>query len=308
MNRFLRTSLFILVAASQLVSLDAMKRSLDEEKSIAELLYCLQLNDIPRDIDPLLLVLLDAEKRAYNEEKSIADLLYCLQLNDIPMDIDPLIIKRMTLIQASKKFEQSLDTTSPEMLCNSLISICKNLPKLGHLSTTDHELAALLAAQLSKHGKSLLTLVGENKENALHRITKKSCILLPRISRVICMAAGTDAQKLVMMQNDFGYTPLHSAAFYGYSAVVLQVLLSVPDVNVPQLVMMQNNNGETALHKAVYYGHAAIIQALLSAPGVKASLLVNMPNYGGESAFDLARECGRNNISALLLPYMNQNN
>jgi hypothetical protein len=283
LNRFYTISFFTLLAVTQLCSLDAMKQTLDVSQK--------NLSFVP--------------------ETQVIEILLCLDVNRVlPCEIDLLIIKQMVLLHVDRYFANDLDTTSPEKLRDFLTSICNNLPNFGHVSLSDHELGAFLAAHLAQRGTSLLTLVDEDKETVLHCAACRGN-LLPRIRviyiRVICMAAGADAQKLVEMQDNYGKTVLHYAACNGRT-VTVQALLSVLAINAPPLVVMQDDDGETALHKATWNGHTAIVQALLSVPGIDAQKLVMMQNNNGKTALYLAEQCDRGKTVVLLRSYMNPSN
>src|ERR1700741_3589789 len=87
---------------------------------------------------------------AQQQEKSITELLCCLNFNEIPTDLDPIIIKLIVVMEGDKHFKTTLDTNSPARLSNSLITICNNLPSLDGRFMPYEELAGLVACTLAK--------------------------------------------------------------------------------------------------------------------------------------------------------------
>lgn len=272
MNRFLQYSLSLLIASTALVSLNAMKH--EQEKSIAELLCCLHSKDIPTDIDPLL--------------------------------------ARPILIINAQDFEQSLDRTSPEALCKSLLKYCNNLPNLNERFMPNAELGTLLATYCEKKNISLETFVDSDKQTILHHLAIPNSNLFDSLTTIralvtVLTAVGNKVQQLTMVQDLFGGTALTAASYQDHNAIVQTLLTSVGN-KAQELAMVQMLNGYTALHTAAFRGNLDIVQTLLTASGINARELAKVQTHEKETALDIAQQNKWPEIVALLQPYMKQNN
>ena len=78
--------------------------------------------------------------------------------------------------------------------------------------------------------------------------------------------------------NNWGNTPIHKAAEYGYTEIVKILVPLTDNPNAP------NNNGETPIHKAVLNGHTEIVKILASLTDNP-----NAPNVDGESPSSVAK-------------------
>jgi ankyrin repeat protein len=96
--------------------------------------------------------------------------------------------------------------------------------------------------------------------------------------------------KLVHSKNDYGWTPLHWAAWTGHTAVAEVLLANKAEVNV------RTNHGNTPLHDAAYKGKKEMAKLLLSK---KAE--VNAGDRNGMTPLHLAAEFGHKELVELLL-------
>jgi ankyrin repeat protein len=96
--------------------------------------------------------------------------------------------------------------------------------------------------------------------------------------------------QLVLSKNDYGWTPLHWAAWTGHKAVAELLLKNKAEVNA------RTNHGNTPLHDAALKGHKDIAKLLLAK---KAE--VNAGDKNGMTPLHLAAEKGHKDVVELLL-------
>jgi hypothetical protein len=243
---------------------------------------------------------------------ALSELLCCLQLNNTPPDIGPLIIKPMILLYANHYFEHAFKIkelySDSFSLSKLLLQFCNDLLNFDERFMPYQELGTLLSSFLEKKEKSLITLADGYKRSVLHFIadSPKEPVSI-RALKIILAAIGDNAHLLVLMQNYWKQTALDIPAYYGHSSFA-QILLNAPGVNPHKLVMIQNDNKETALHIAANWDRKFIVQTLLNTPGINAHELVMVQNVKGNTALECAQKKQHQAIIDLLLPYVKHNN
>ena len=91
---------------------------------------------------------------------------------------------------------------------------------------------------------------------------------------------------------NFGHTPLISAALYGKNATVSKLIARGADVNLAKV------SGETPLMAAAQYGHLSIVSELLEHGAYKNTRLSN-----GHTAESIARLHSRHNVANFIRNY-----
>jgi ankyrin repeat protein len=98
--------------------------------------------------------------------------------------------------------------------------------------------------------------------------------------------------ELLTMQDEYGKTVLHNAAYHGHHNVV-ETLLLKDDKN--RVTKIQDKQGETGLHESAWQGHDKVSAMLLKDSDVK------IQNAFGQTPLHLAIVRGYRKVVALLL-------
>lgn len=249
--------------------------------------------------------------------QQVTELLCCLDLNDVPTDIDSLIIEPLTLINnVLLSFEQSIDSKDPIHIRSSLITFCAKLAKVTDWIDTN-ELGKQLATFCTKKGISLLDTPDATKFTILHHCAEAYSFEKPvelgqarltyklKTLKIVLAAVGEKAQELAMAQDMWNGTALFRAAAYG-SDEMITTILTTPTIDAQKLVLMRDDKGKTVLHIAAQWCRYHLVKDLLSTPGIDTYELTIAQDHDGKTALDEANKKGYSYIAELIKPHMHK--
>ncbi len=245
--------------------------------------------------------------------EQVTELLCCLDLNDVPTDIDPIIVKPLTLINyVLLSFEQSIDSKDPIHIRSSLIIFCEKLAKVTHWIDTN-ELGKQLATFCTKRGISLLDTPDGTKFTILHHFAEaysfRSDITDNNLKalKIVLAAVGKNAQELAMVRDMHDSTALARAAAYGSDEMIITIL-TTPTIDAQKLVLMKDPKGKTVLHIAAQWCRYPLVKSLLNLPGIDTYELTIAQDNDGKTALEVAHEKGYSYIVELIKPHMHKKN
>jgi hypothetical protein len=196
-----------------------------------------------------------------------------LLLPEITKQIFWLQLGTVDLAKLPLEIEQN--RTSPEHFVEYLETL---IASCGYLLASE-----LCEYFLKQKEISLCDIQDNDKSTCLHCAYRS-----PKVTALLIKIAGNNASTLINMQDIYGYTALHQAAFYNRTEIVTLILDAAGNA-ASTLLTIQNKNGNTALHWAANNKKTEIVKLILEAAGDTASTLIAMQDKNGNTALDCAR-------------------
>ena len=176
----------------------------------------------------------------------------------------PIATTRIINVDHNKNYHLFPDPDSTALMiacCNDNTEIVKLLLESGKVDPNIQNGRKYTALMYACRNNTICQLLINNRANVdkVNIFTETalfwaSCVGNTKALKALLPLVSPD---IIIIQNHNGYTPLWIASIEGHIGVVVQLLKTKADPNIP------SNNGETPLYAASYNGHSQIVERLL---------------------------------------------
>ena len=128
----------------------------------------------------------------------------------------------------------------------------------------------------------------------VHKAVYEQAVSFNNLASIRYMLDGFSSNKkynVLKIQNSDGSTPLHTAAYCGYSSIITYLMTDLTKQQKYDILKIQDQSGNTALYEAASNNRVEAYRAILASVPYHLMLqLLDIKNKYGESAADIKPE------------------